>query len=104
MHLGKTQVWKRGGHVPPGCDSMQVATQRVDPHARVWRGEGPSYEQGIRVLGIPIGHVDFVHAQLRSKTEKHRVLHERLLSVQDLQSAWLLFLICDIPGHVRRGS
>ena len=24
----------------------------------------------------------------------HRVLHERLLSVQDLQSAWLLLLFC----------
>ena len=94
MHLGKTQVWNRGGHMPPGCDSMQVAAQRVDPHARVWRGEGPSHEQGIRVLGIPIGHVDFVQAQLRSKTEMHRVLHERLLSVQDLQSAWLLLLFC----------
>ena len=32
MHLGKTQVWNRGGHMPPGCDSMQVAVQRVDPH------------------------------------------------------------------------
>ena len=94
MHLGKTQVWNRGGHMPPGCDAMQVAAQRVDPHARVWRGEGPSHEQGIRVLGIPIGHVDVVQAQLRSKTEVHRVLHERLLSVQDLQSAWLLLLFC----------
>ena len=55
----------------------------------MWRGEGPSHEQGIRVLGIPIGHVEFVQAQFRQKkTEMHRVLHERL-SVQDLQSAWL---------------
>ena len=37
MHLGKTQVWNRGGHMPPGCDSMQVGVQRVDPH------EGPSH-------------------------------------------------------------
>ena len=101
MHLGKTQVWNRGGHMPPGCDSMQVAAQRVDPQARVWRGEGPSHEQGIRVLGIPIGHVDFVQAQLRSKTEMHRVLHERLLSVQDLQSAWLLPpVLRQCQGHV----
>ena len=41
MCLGKTQVWNRGGHMPPGCDAMQVAAQRVDLNARVWRGEGP---------------------------------------------------------------
>ena len=23
VHLGKTQVWNRGGHVPPGCQEMQ---------------------------------------------------------------------------------
>ena len=48
----------------------------------------------IRVLGISIGHVDFVEAQLRGTTEKHRVLYERILQVQDLQSAWLLLLFC----------
>ena len=32
MHLGKTQVWNRSGHMPPRCDSMQIAVQRVDPH------------------------------------------------------------------------
>ena len=90
MHLGKTQVWNRGGL--PGCDSMQVAAQRMDRTQE--SGVEKSHEQGIRVLGIPIGDVDFVHAQLQSKTEKHRVLHERHLSVQDLQSAWLLFFFC----------
>ena len=29
-HMGKTQVWNRGGHMPPRCDSTQVAVQRVD--------------------------------------------------------------------------
>ena len=66
----------------------------VPVRARVWRDEGPSHKQGLRVLGIPIGHVDFVQAQVRSTTEMHRDLHERLLSVQDLQSAWLLLLFC----------
>ena len=94
VHLGKTQVWNRGGHVPPGCDAMQVAAQIVDPDARVWRGDGPSHEQGIRVLGIPVCHVDYVQAQLQSTMEKHRTLFIRLQSVQDLQSAWLLLLFC----------
>ena len=107
VHLGKTQVWNRGGHCPPGCDNLQIAAERVDPNARVWRGEGPSAEQGIRVLGIPVGHVDFVEAQLRGTTEKHRVLYERILQVQDLQSAWLLLLFCARgirDGSVRKGT
>ena len=59
VHLGKTQVWNRGGHLPPGCQEMQEVAARVDPQARVWRGEGPPSQQGVRVLGIPIGHEEF---------------------------------------------
>ena len=51
--------------MPPGCVAMQVAAQRV-PNARVWREELPSHEQGIRVLGIPIGHADFVQLAIDS--------------------------------------
>ena len=71
-----------------------VGEPTPDPDARVWKGDGPSHEQSIRVLGIPVGHDDFVQAQLQSTTEKHRTLFERLQSVQDPQSAWLLLLFC----------
>ena len=74
--------------------------------ARVWRSQGPPAEQGIGILCIPIRHVDFVEAQLRATTEKHSVLYDRILHVQDLQSAWLLFLfcandraMCSLQGH-----
>ena len=36
--------------------------------------------------------VDFVKGQLRTTKEKHRTLFERVPSLQDLQSAWLLLL------------
>ena len=42
----------------------------------------------------PVGHVEFVQAQLVSTTKKHTTLYERIQSVQDLQSAWLLLLFC----------
>ena len=90
LGVGKIQVWNRGGHFPPGCQEMQEAAARVDPQARVWRGG----EQGVRVLSIPIGHEEFVHAELRATTEKHRSLVERISLVRDLQSAWLLLLFC----------
>ena len=51
VHVGETQVWNRGGHSPPGFQEMQ------EVQARVWRGEGPPTQQGVQVLGIPIGHV-----------------------------------------------
>ena len=46
------------------------------------------------MLGIPVGHVEFVQAQLVSTTKKHATLYQRIQSVQDLQSAWLLLLFC----------
>ena len=96
VHLGKTQVWNRGGHVPPACAEMQAAADRADPQsqARIWRGAGLPSQQGIRVLGIPIGHEEYLHAELRATTEKHSILLDRIPLVQDLQSAWLLLLFC----------
>ena len=96
VHLGKTQVWNRGGHVPPACVEMQAAADRADPQsqARIWRGAGLPSQQGIRVLGIPIGHEEYVQAELRATTEKHSILLNRIPLVQDLQSAWLLLLFC----------
>ena len=72
VHLGKTQVWNRGGHVPPACVEMQAAADRADPQsqARIWRGAGLPTQQGIRVLGIPIGHEEYVQAELRARTFK----------------------------------
>ena len=54
----------------------------------------PTHEQGILALGIPVGHVEYVQAQLLSTTEEHKTFYQRIQSVQDLQSAWFLFLFC----------
>ena len=78
VHLRKTQVWNRGGHYPPACQQMQEAAARADPQARVWRGEGPPAQQGVRVLGIPIGHEEFVQAEFRATSVKHQTLVERI--------------------------
>ena len=37
VHLGKTQVWNRASHYPPGCDALQTAAERVDPKASLAR-------------------------------------------------------------------
>ena len=66
-----------------------------DPDAVVWKGDGslPTANQGVVVLGAPLGHADFVARKLEAKTDDHRVLFRRILAVQDLQCAWLL-LFC----------
>ena len=57
QHLGKTQVWNRGGVVPVGIEHLTRLARRVKPDAVVWRGDTdlPLSQQGIQVLGVPIG-------------------------------------------------
>ena len=90
IHLGMTQVESWGSFSSP----VRCIADSPCPNARVGRRQGSSEEQGIRVLGIPIGHTDFVKAQLRATTVTHKTLFERIWCVQDLQSAWLLLLFC----------
>ena len=56
--------------------------------------ERATSEQGVRVLGTPLGHTDFVSAHLMENLEEHDVLLARFPLIQDLQSAWALLLHC----------
>ena len=49
---------------------------------------------GFKVLGIPLGHPDFVQRFLEGKIAEHGVLLERIPEVPDTQSAWLLLSFC----------
>ena len=93
IHGGKTKVWNRGGERPAMCDVLERIARVQNPQAVVWRGSDiPSHQQGIKVLGTPLGHVDFIAQHLRNVTEEQRCLLERIPMVQDVQSAWLLLL------------
>ena len=62
INVGKTQVWNAAGERPQACDLLE----RLSPENRVWRGsELPASEQGIRILGTPLGRPEYVDAQLR---------------------------------------
>ena len=53
IHTRKTKVWNSGGVRPNGIQLLgEVA----------WRGDHdvPTQEQGIKILGCPIGHSDYV--------------------------------------------
>ena len=58
----KTQVWNRGGTRPAACDVLEQIAQSLDPDAQVWRGPPhlPESEQGMKLLGSPLGHPSFI--------------------------------------------
>ena len=96
LHLGKTQIWNRGGTVPTGVAELTAAARRVKPDAVVWRGDAqlPVQSQGVRVLGTPIGRPEYVEDFLVRKSSEHDILFTRIPAVEDLQSGWLLLLMC----------
>ena len=95
IHAGKTQVWNAAGERPEACDILERIAQAENPGARVWKGSNiPTAEQGVRVLGNPLGHLDYVQTQLTQKLAEHDVLLQRIPLVTDVQSAWSLLLHC----------
>ena len=73
------QVWNRAGERPQICDVLERIARLQNPRAVVWRGSGiPSDQQGMKVLGTPLGHVDFVTQHLQSVTDEQRCLLERI--------------------------
>ena len=96
VHHGKTCIWNRGGVIPDRCDELEAAARAVHPRARVWRGSHDDRfeEQGITILGTPVGRPEFVERELAKILADHSELLTRILEVQDLQCAWLLLLFC----------
>ena len=96
INHGKTQLWNRAGVFPTGCEHIIAAGRAANPPVTVWRGDPdiPSNERGVRVLGTPVRHRDFVEAQVQQTGEVHAVLLSRISAVSDLQCAWLILLFC----------
>ena len=85
IHDGKTHVWNRSGITFLVCDDLQRRAIQQDPTAQVFMGSGvPTHRQGIKVLGCPLGHEDFVITQLEAVGRKH----------QQAIPTWLRILIC----------
>ena len=92
--FGEDTVVNRGGVFPR--EPLIRAVQVDDPDSIVWRGDAdlPVNQQGIRVLGTPLGQPEFVVEQLREVSQSHASLFEKIPAVPDLQCAWLLLLFC----------
>ena len=98
----ETQVWNRGGVVPVGIEQLTRLARRVKPDAVVWRGDTdlPLSQQGIRVLGVPIGQPEFVRHFLEKKNQEHQTLFQRIPWLNDPEAAWLLLLMCGSPRAI----
>ena len=91
----RRSVWNMAGERPPVCDVLEQIARVSDPTARVWRGSGVATERhGIKILGTPVGHPDFVRSHLVDLVEEQHVLLERIPMLQDVQGAWLLLVHC----------
>ena len=86
VNMGKCRVWsKTGGEAPPGISELGPD---------VWRGDREPEENGLIVLGAPLGNDEFVKAFAMKRRREEQLFLDRLLHVPDLQSAWLLLLFC----------
>ena len=112
--VGKTKVWNRAGIRPLACDMLERIARVENPSATVWWcSDIHTADQGIKVLGAPLGHPDFV-ANLQ-RVEQEQPLGQNP-SMFDVPSAWLLLLHCasanyglstlqqlrDLPEHTMR--
>ena len=48
----------------------------------------------MKVLGVPVGHKEFIKAQLRMKSAEQLRLLERIPAVENVQAGWLLLSFC----------
>ena len=94
LNRGKTRIWNSAGEEPPCIEGLQ--REISDP---VWVGDWalPRHQQGLTVLGTPLGADAFVQHQLRLKREAQDCLLQRIPAVDDLQAAWLLLRYCAAP-------
>ena len=92
VNRGKLVCWNK-----TGADAPQGISELDTPGHRVWRGNAPAAENGIRVLGAPIGTDEYTAAEGIRAAQQEQGLLDALLRLNRLQVAWLLLLYCAAP-------
>ena len=80
-------------------EALDTTTQMVSDLCGIAElgGDRPLREQGVVVLGTPVGHPEFVRAWTGDRLQEERRLVTELPQLPDLQCAWLLLLFCASP-------
>ena len=96
IHQGKTQLWNKGFVPPLGSETLAAHAWRSDPDAIVWRGDRslPEDQQGVKVLGTPLGSPEFVRARLLELSASHQRLVDKIP---------LVFAVCVVAFIDLRG-
>ncbi len=81
-HLGKLRAWCRGGGPAP-ADLQAVSTE-------AWTADKPDEQNGLVILGTPLGKPAFVEAHARKRLEVEQRLLRELPEMKDPQQAWVL--------------
>ena len=88
-NLGKLHAWsKGGGEAPP-----EIAALGPD----VWTADLPEEQNGIVILGTPLGTRAFVEAHAEKRLADERRLLEQIGKLQDVQCAWVLLSQSAVP-------
>ena len=90
LNPAKTRVWNNSGHRPPNVEHL-------GPEEWVGARELPPEQQGITLLGTPLGTPEFQATHLQATADQHSTLLQRIPAIQDLQAEWLLLLYCASP-------
>ena len=90
MHASRC-IWARHKCGTEQAKALQLARRcNVQPCKSIPRPEcgkvRPRSEQGLKILGTPVGQPEYVTTKLDQLVAKHRVLLERILAVNGLQS------------------
>jgi hypothetical protein len=88
-HMGKLKAWCRGGG--PAPDDLAEAC----PDA--WTADSPDVDNGLVVLGTPMGTKAFVEQQANDRIEKEKRLLKELPLLKDVQAAWVLLCQSAVP-------
>eukprot|EP00435_Cladocopium_sp_Y103_P013727 s3763_g3.t1 len=85
LNSGKTRVWNAAGVLPPNLDGLGGSV-------RVGDRSLPAEEQGLMVLGAPLGTRQYKHHHLQQLRAQHDQLLRRIPELGDLQASWLVLL------------
>lgn len=96
LNHAKTRLWNLAGAPPAG---WPLPPAPPAPEHAVWVGDPalPEANQGLVVLGTPVGHPQFIAHHLAQTRQKHHHLFEAIPTMPSLQAAWLILLFCASP-------
>ena len=96
VNVGKLAAWSKGSTLPP--------PHVLDIGADVWKGSFPVNQQGIKVVGTPVGTDEYI-AEFGHQVVGNEVkLLEQIPKLASLQASWLLLYFCAVPkvNHLLR--